>query len=774
MIGLHLDLRRVEGATTTMRKKGRARHGRPITIKKRKPATRGPPTTTATCAAPVHHSAPPSTHYISPQPRHKSHLTKHEQQHVQESHIIPATMSTFAALGLLPATLAALDELGFSTPTPVQAATIPRLLSHQDVAVEAVTGSGKTLGFLVPLFELLQRSGADVPRHGAWAALVLSPTRELAKQTLRIADILARHCHCTTFNMIGGEPQKGNDGKLEADSKQAAFEQKLLLQNEDDDAAKEGAENAGDAHATGEEEDGETQTAPRAVVAVGTPGRVAHEVQTSRGEVCRQVQILILDEADVLLNLGFRPALDELFAHLPKQRRTGLFSATQTRQVKSLIRAGLRNPVTVSVKVGPSQRTPARLRNWFEVRTQNEKLAALVRALEKRAECKSIVFFATCACVEFFGKVMDQLPELQDIKRWTLHGKMVTKRRQLTFKSFTTAESGVLFCTDVAARGIDLPDVDWIIQFDPPQEPDVFVHRVGRTARAGRAGSALIMLQPKELAFIPLLENRGVPIAEYKETDGARVAETEATSDSNSKSKVVDPTADAKAKNSTSKAEKKAGQALCARVKAMVLQDRDLLEKGTRAFVSYVRSYKEHRCAFIFRLKDLDLLACAEAFALLRLPTMSELRTSKATETFVAVEDAVIAQIPYKDKQRERHRQEKWAAQQEVNAKEKKDRFRKANKKSGQSNESDSDSDSDDDDDDAPAKGGGKNKKQQSGGGGGGAGANANKGPKRKKGKRQMIYEEWDQLAAEERLHKKLKQGKISQAEFDEKLLELM
>ena len=210
--------------------------------------------------------------------------------------------------------------------------------------------------------------------------------------------------------------------------------------------------------------------------------------------------------------------LDLLLAMMPKQRRTGLFSATQTTTVNQLVRAGLRNPVRVSVKVRGrtrEQKTPATLENRYLVANAEDKLNRLCRFLKEHQEEKVLVYFATCACVEYFGKALLLVLGNLGIQVLSLHGKMNHKRRTKTYERYQTLPAGALLCTDVAARGLDLPDIRWVVQYDPPCDPAAFVHRCGRTARIGRTGSALCFLLPKEAAFVDYLVKENVPLRPY-------------------------------------------------------------------------------------------------------------------------------------------------------------------------------------------------------------------------------------------------------------------
>ncbi|OQR81314.1 DEAD/DEAH box RNA helicase, partial [Thraustotheca clavata] len=377
-----------------------------------------------------------------------------------------------------------------------------------------------------------------------------------------------------------------------------------------------------------------------------------------------------------------------------------LFSATQTQEVKALARAGLRNPATVSVQLAVDQKTPTTLTNWYAQVEYDSKLAALIQFIQARPTEKCIVFLSTCASVDFFGKVIEML--LPEVNVVSLHGKMAPKKRVNYYEAFANHKSGLLVCTDVVARGIDLPDVDWIVQFDPPQDPNFFVHRVGRTARAGRSGSALTFLSANEDAYVNFLRIRKVPLAPMDDlvVDGTKRVE------------ILD------------------------KVKSFQMEDRDVLEKGTKAFISFLRSYKEHQCQFIFRFRDLDLAKVAEGFCLFQLPKINELRALESIKFEPA--GVKVVDIPYKDKAREKQRQTKLAQIAEEHKAEKLENYEKKQEK--------------------------KRKEKED------AAKDAPRRREKKKGLHQQIVEEWDELDREERLYKKFKRGKITKADYEEAL----
>lgn len=219
-------------------------------------------------------------------------------------------------------------------------------------------------------------------------------------------------------------------------------------------------------------------------IIIGTPGRILDVKNRSHLINLKKLEVLILDEADTLLDMGFKDTIGQLLDFLPKQRRTGLFSATQTKEVRELARAGLRNPVLISVKVQGNnnnnnsiqnknriqQTTPSTLENYYLISEHDERPDELVQFILEHLNEKIIIFVATCACVDYYSNVFEQLANEGDILPKSLvvigfHGKMIPKKRTLLYRKFIALSTGgIMFSTDVAARGVDIPDVDWIVQ----------------------------------------------------------------------------------------------------------------------------------------------------------------------------------------------------------------------------------------------------------------------------------------------------------------------
>ena len=509
--------------------------------------------------------------------------------------------------------------------------------------MDACTGSGKTLAFTIPCVEMIRRLSDPLKKHQV-GAIIISPTRELSHQIFEVAQPLVQ-----SLNRVGSVLLVGGSRSLAEDM--ATIKQ-------------------GGAH-----------------IVIGTPGRVKDVFGRLEGYLdFRRLEVLILDEADRLLDMGFRKHLDAIMERLPKQRRTGLFSATQTEAVESLARAGLRNPVRVAVSTrttpltdagstrtwaggkGEASRTPERLEIQYVECTEDAKLAALIGFLCKYSAQKMIVYVLSCASVDYLACALESLDVATVVRPggdggvakkqqkktkqmtannnastdndatspvtsasrtrfvaatatetplvWALHGKMKQVQREKALRLFTESSRGCLLCTDVAARGLDVPDVDWVLQVDPPQDPNAFVHRVGRTARMGKSGRALIMLLAKEAAQYPsFLALRRIPLTEMPLE---QMANWEALRQRFSRIDGYTPSSTSNVSGAVA--------GVMAAVRRASESDRDLMEKGVQAMVSYMRGYKEHDCKLIFRVEDLHIGRLGHFFGCLRLPRMLELK----------------------------------------------------------------------------------------------------------------------------------------------------
>nr|AKH04984.1 DEAD/DEAH box helicase [Epichloe festucae var. lolii] len=520
--------------------------------------------------------------------------------------------------------LDAVQTLGFPQMTPVQAATIPHFMGNKDVVVEvrfaqAVTGSGKTIAFLLPVVQRILRLEEPTKKHHV-AAIIVSPTRELAAQIHTVLLSLLEF-HAPSAEIL---PYLKDDEKRPSTAAPVIVPQLLV----------------GDTTSTAQDAQFFMRHSPN--VLISSPGRLV-ELLSSPHVHCPQssFEMLVLDEADRLLDLGFKQDLQGIISQLPKQRRTGLFSASVSEAVSEIIRVGLRNPVKIVVRVKmkdggvlEDRKTPASLKMTYMVTPATHKLPALAQLLEKlpiRPQ-RTIVFLSTCAAVDYFQHVLPGLLLPAGFSLIPLHGKHPAKVREKNFAKFLGSVSPtVLVTTDLAARGLDIPQVDLVVQMDPPSDPKVFIHRSGRAGRAGRKGLAVVMLHPgREEDYVRFLEIRKTPIVPL---DRPQVAISEDT-----------------AAAATEKMRKLAGT------------DRAIYDKAQRAFVSWVRSYSAHQATSIFRVADLDWADLANAWGLLRLPRMPELKNWKGDKT-LGVEMMDWDAFAYKDKARERARQEALEAQ---------------------------------------------------------------------------------------------------------------
>jgi superfamily II DNA/RNA helicase len=282
----------------------------------------------------------------------------------------PGTQFSSVVPALSPQILDVVTTLGFTAMTPVQAAAIPLFLTNKDVCVEATTGSGKTLAFLIPIVEIIMRRDTPLKKTQV-GALVIAPTRELTRQIFDVAEFCCKRLESIKpFILVGG---------------------------------------------TNVDEEAERFISGGGHLIVATPGRLLDFMKRIDEFDVRELEVLVLDEADTLLDMGFENQLNEIIKRLPRQRRTGLFSATQTQQVKALARAGLRNPCSVRVKLANSaldnskRTTPTTLDSSYITVMPEQKIGQLVAFLAAHPNDKTIVFFATCASVDFFSKVLGEL-----------------------------------------------------------------------------------------------------------------------------------------------------------------------------------------------------------------------------------------------------------------------------------------------------------------------------------------------------------------------------
>nr|XP_683832.2 probable ATP-dependent RNA helicase DDX31 [Danio rerio] len=419
------------------------------------------------------------------------------------------TSNTFEELNLHPHLVATLHKvLNVSSMTSVQKQTIPVLMSGKDAVVRSQTGSGKTLAYGIPMVQFLQAIQPKVKRSDGPLAVVIVPTRELALQSFQMFQKLLRpFTWIVPGVLMGGEKKKAEKARL-----------------------RKGIN-----------------------VLISTPGRLVDHIKNTLSIAFSAVRWLILDEADRILDLGFEKDLTVILNALNTagpDRQNVLLSATITEGLSRLASISMKDPVSVHVSEGSEetveacpQAAPQALSDSYAVpeRLQQHvvvvpsKLHLVCLAAFILAKCKFeqrqklVIFISSCEAVEFllnlFTAVLCEIPSNTSSKStsclnfYRLHGNMRQEERTEVFQEFSQCKTGILLCTDVAARGLDLPQVTWIVQYNPPVSAAEYVHRVGRTARIGAQGSSLLFLTPSETAFVDVLANHNISLSEMKMVD---------------------------------------------------------------------------------------------------------------------------------------------------------------------------------------------------------------------------------------------------------------
>ncbi|KAJ8733178.1 hypothetical protein PYW08_001476 [Mythimna loreyi] len=359
----------------------------------------------------------------------------------------------FQSMGLSFPILKGITKRGYKQPTPIQRKTIPLALTGKDVVAMARTGSGKTACFVLPILEKLLAPNSKPMPGKNFRALILSPTRELALQTLKFVRELGKFTGLSSAAILGGE----------------SIEQQFSVMS---------------------------GTAPDIVVA--TPGRFLH-ICIEMSLKLDNIRLIVFDEADRLFELGFGEQLREIVARLPSTRQTLLFSATLPKMLVEFARAGLTDPTLVRLDV--DWKLPSTLwLGWIAVRAEL-KTAALLILLDRVLTSKTpqaVVFAATKHHVEYLNLVLQQA----GISSTYAYSGLDASARKIALGRFTNKKCSVLIVTDVAARGLDLPALDTVINYNFPAKPKLFVHRVGRSARAGRAGRAFSLIAPEDVAHL--------------------------------------------------------------------------------------------------------------------------------------------------------------------------------------------------------------------------------------------------------------------------------
>ncbi|XP_078401615.1 putative ATP-dependent RNA helicase DDX10 [Cetorhinus maximus] len=391
----------------------------------------------------------------------------------------------------------------YRIPTEIQKQTIGLALQGKDILGAAKTGSGKTLAFLIPVLECLYRQ--QWTSEDGLGVLIISPTRELAYQTFEVLRKVGKNHEFSAGLVIGGKDLKVESERIH-----------------------------------------------RTNIVICTPGRLLQHMDETTYFHASNLQMLVLDEADRILDMGFSETMNAIVENLPKKRQTLLFSATQTKSVKDLARLSLKDPEYVWVHENAKFSTPGTLEQNYVVCELQQKINMLYSFVKNHLNKKIIVFFSSCKEVQYLFRVFCRLRP--GVPILALYGKQQQMKRVEVYNDFCRKKAAVLFATDIAARGLDFPAVNWVLQLDCPEDANTYIHRAGRTARYKEGGEALLILLPsEEKAMVKQLEEKKIPISKIKINPG-------------------------KLTNVQTKLE------------AFLAQEQDLKERAQRCFVSYVRS----------------------------------------------------------------------------------------------------------------------------------------------------------------------------------------
>merc|ERR1711977_123138 len=454
-----------------------------------------------------------------------------------------AEVKDFSDLPLSQLTASGLEASHFKTLTDIQSKAVPLALKGRDILGAAKTGSGKTLAFLLPVLENLYRQ--KWTELDGLGALIISPTRELATQIFQVLRKVGRNHSFSAGLIIGGRSLQEERERL-----------------------------------------------GRMNILVCTPGRMLQHMDQTADFDVSNLQMLVLDEADRIMDMGFQASVDAIVEHLPKQRQTMLFSATQTKKVSDLARLSLRDPEYVAVHEAASSATPTTLQQYVVITPLADKLNTLFSFIRNNLKAKIIVFLSSGKQVRF---VYESFRHLQPgIPLLHLHGRQKQSARLDITSKFSSSKNSCIFATDVVARGLDFPAVDWVIQLDCPEDADTYIHRVGRTARYERAGKAVLFLDPsEEEGMLKRLEQKKVPILKTKPRQ-------------------------------------KLQQSIRNQLQDMCFKYPELKYLGQKAFTSYAKSVYLQKDKEVFKINEYDLEGFANSMGL---PGAPKIKFQKGNDT---------------------------------------------------------------------------------------------------------------------------------------------
>ena len=452
----------------------------------------------------------------------------------EQSQIQFPQAKTFIELPLSQPTKEGLNSNDFLTLTEIQRATIPHTLAGRDLLGAAKTGSGKTLAFIIPVLEKLYRLRWG--QEDGLGALIIAPNRELAIQIFEVLRNVGSEHDLSAGLIIGGKDLKK-----------------------------------------------EQQHISRMNILVSTPGRLLQHIEQTPLFDTSNLQILVLDEADKILETGFSEAVNSIVESLPESRQTLLFSATQTTKIEQLARLALRDPEYISVHEKSKHTTPAGLTQYLMYLPLLDKIDTLFSFLRTHQTSKILVFVSSTKQVRFFYESFRYLnPGLLIL---SLYGKQKQERRSAMYYQFINTRHVVLFATDIASRGLDFPDVDWVVQVDCPEDVETYIHRVGRTARYKAEGQALLFLLESETAFEEHLNSKNVPVEVMRANPSKKVS-------------------------------------VVLKLQELMAQDVEMKYLAQKACVSYLRSIYLQKDKNVFKIEEMQGKELAESMGLVTVPVV--------------------------------------------------------------------------------------------------------------------------------------------------------
>ncbi len=612
----------------------------------------------------------------------------------------------------------------FDSITKVQYIVINEFLKNEDVIVKSVTGSGKTLSYIIPLFQRLINYSKENPEYkNQTLALILLPARELSEQIVKdISNFVNNIKYKFTYQLLIGGKKVENDIE------------KYNIQ------------------------------IPNIIIA--TPGRLI-DIDEKININFHDLQIFILDEADKMLDMGFEVEISYILSKIPKQRRNGLFSATVTSNVENIIKAGMRNPMFIDIiiqnnntndifinendlkkpinkegsfykiipfniennKINNSiQELPQGLYQYYlTVKNIKYKIPHLIHILNmiynSGENNKIMIFLSTCNSVDYFNLLLPLLFKklsMNDFSISKLHSKINQNKRDKEYKSFKIENKNklnILLSTDLASRGIDIPNIDMIIQFDPPKTDDSYIHKAGRTARVGNKGTSLLFLNENELTFLNYMKQKGIIIEKWEDQNIKNEEDVDLIIPFNEKN----------------------GISVLKCIKDINISDKWIYDKAVNTFISFLRFYQEIELKYIFHYQNFDIGNYANSLQLLRLPRLKKKDYDKV-KNFQPDDNIEPKDLVYLNKNIEKQMNEK---KKKIEEKmdliyQKKREKEEAMKLKGKRNNE-------------------KNRTRK----------------EKKEAKIKSILDEWDDLADDNKLYKKYKKGKITKEEYEKALLKI-